>query len=143
MLSHPTRLTLLCFALVGATGLGAGEPSVDALLPVAPEVRQILDRRCVLCHGEVIDGRPEIREDLDLSSDEKMRETLVDVQALIDMIAHDKMPQEARLSFRLRKQPEMQERLKTLKSEYAASDEKQTLLTWLAAAGQPSEQAPE
>lgn len=110
----------------------AADPALDALLPVKPEIRRILDQRCVLCHGEVIDGTAETREDLDLSTDEKIRETLVDVQTLIDVISGDEMPQESKLSFRLRKRPDMQERLKTLKAEYEANGEKQILLNWLA-----------
>ena len=129
---RPLALPLLFLGLTVTAP--AADPALDALLPLKPEIRQIIDQRCVLCHGEVIDGEPEIREDLDLSTDEKIRETLGDVQTLIDMIADNEMPQEAKLSFRLRKRPEMQERLKALKADYEAAGEKQKLLDWLAAA---------
>ena len=125
-------------SLAALAPLSAADPAVEALLPIAPEIRQILDQRCVLCHGEVIDGEPEIREDLDLSSDDKIRETLADAQTLIDVIAKDEMPQDGKLSFRLRKRPDMQERLKTLKAEYEANNEKEKLLAWLA----PAQKAP-
>jgi len=127
-----TLATSLLISL-GIPAALAAEPTLDALLPVKPEIRRILDQRCVLCHGEVIDGTAEAREDLDLSTDDKIRETLSDVQTLIDVIAGDEMPQEAKLSFRLRRRPEMQERLKTLKADYEANGEKDLLLEWLGA----------
>jgi hypothetical protein len=129
-------------SLALSTVLPAADPAIEALLPLAPEIRQIMDQRCVMCHGEVIDGQVEIREDLDLSTDDKMRETLISVKALVDVIAEGKMPHEAKLSFRLRRNPQMQDRLKTIKEQFDAEGEQQKLLAWLAAAGftpQPKE----
>jgi hypothetical protein len=123
--------------LAPLTGV-ATDPSVDALLPLAPEIRQIFDQRCVMCHGEVIDDVVEIREDLDLSTDEKIRETLVSARILADQLAKDEMPQKAKLSFRLRRRADMQERLKSIKEEYEVHGEKAVLLNWLAAAGTPA-----
>ncbi|HYD84612.1 MAG TPA: hypothetical protein VEA63_11180, partial [Opitutus sp.] len=83
------------------------------------------------CHGEVIDGKAEIREDLDLSTDDAIRETLSEPGRLKEMIANDEMPHEAKLSFRLRRNPQMQERLTKLKADYDANGEKEILLAWL------------
>lgn len=125
---------LACVSFAPLAG-AASDPSVEALLPLAPEIRQIFDNRCVMCHGEVIDDAPEIREDLDLSTDEKIRETLVSARILADQLAKDEMPQKAKLSFRLRRRADMQDRLKSIKEEYEAHGEKAVLLNWLAAAG--------
>lgn len=114
-------------------GLAAfGETSnLDALFPAPPEVRKILDQSCVFCHGEVIDGEAEIREDLDLSTDEKARETLGHLGDAIEMIETGEMPHEAKLSFRLRKRPEMRERLEQIRADYDESGSREVLLAWL------------
>ena len=94
-------------------------------------MREIFNQSCVRCHGEVIDGKPEIREDLDLSTDEQLRQTLSAAETLRDVIITGEMPHDAKLSFRLRKQPEMQNRLKQLKADYDAQGSQQQLLAWL------------
>lgn len=132
MTSFAARSLLLVFASTPA--LLAADAAVEGLLPISPEIRQILDQRCVMCHGEVIDGTPEIREDLDLSTDDAIRSTL-HAQSMADLIATGEMPHKAKLSFRLRKRPEMQERLKEIKQAYDANGEQQKLLAWLGAAG--------
>lgn len=108
-----------------------GDPSLAPLFPVPPEIREILDQRCVFCHGEVIDGEAEIREDLDLSNEEAIRATLFDLETLQSQIEEDEMPQEAKLSFRLRRRPEMRERLDQIKEDYEANNEKEKLLAWI------------
>src|SRR5690606_7691416 len=117
----------LPFALV-VTATIASAPFVRAdnsiLLPIPAEVRTILDNRCVMCHGEVIEGEAEIREDLIMTTDQEFVDTLSDVQTLYEMIRDDEMPQEARLSFRLRRNAEMRERLAKLQEDYVAKGEK-------------------
>lgn len=108
-----------------------GDPSIQHLFPIPEETRQIIEQRCVLCHGEVIDGEAEIREDLNLSSEEAIRATLYDLEVMIEMIEEDEMPHEAKLSFRLRRDPEMQRRLREIKSAYEEKGEKEKLLAWL------------
>lgn len=108
-----------------------GDPSLQGLFPIPEDVRKILDQRCVFCHGEMIDGEAEIREDLDLSTEAAIRATLFDLETLQSQIEEDEMPQEAKLSFRLRRRPEMQERLRELKAAYEESDEKAKLLDWI------------
>lgn len=119
--------------LAAASGASAafGESKLDALFPAPPEVRAILDQSCVFCHGEVIDGEAEIREDLDLSTDEKARETLGHLEDAIEMIESGEMPHEAKLSFRLRKRPEMRARLEQIRADYDESGSREVLLAWL------------
>ncbi len=107
------------------------DEGIEKLLPLPANVREIFNQSCVLCHGEVIDGKPEIREDLDLSTDEQLRQTLSAAETLRDVIITGEMPHDAKLSFRLRKQPEMQNRLKQLKADYDAQGSQQQLLAWL------------
>ncbi|MCR6656207.1 MAG: cytochrome c [Opitutus sp.] len=107
------------------------DEGIEKLLPLPANVREIFNQSCVLCHGEVIDGKPEIREDLDLSTDEQLRQTLSSAETLRDVIITGEMPHDAKLSFRLRKQPEMQNRLKQLKADYDAQGSQQQLLAWL------------
>lgn len=141
MSNSPARFTALVFTLASFTSapllVGAESPA-DVLLPLPAEAREIFNQSCVMCHGEEIDGKVEIREDLDLSTDEKIRETLLDPQKLREMIADEEMPQKAKLSFRLRKQPPMQERLETLKADYEKNGSKEKLLTWLNAVLPPA-----
>jgi hypothetical protein len=132
-------LSLFVRGAVMLTGFSASalaaDPSVQALLPLREDIRQILDARCVMCHGEMIDGQPEIRESLDLSTDEKIAETLISANVLYDVIANGEMPHEAKLSFRLRRRPEMQERLREIKEGFEAQGEQQKLIDWLRSAG--------
>jgi len=107
------------------------DEGIEKLLPLPANVREIFNQSCVLCHGEVIEGKPEIREDLDLSTDEQLRQTLSAAETLRDVIITGEMPHDAKLSFRLRKQPEMQNRLKQLKADYDAQGSQQQLLAWL------------
>lgn len=131
----PKRLTLLVLATACAAAAYA-QPSMDALFPIPEDAQRVLEQRCIFCHGEVIDGEAEIREDLDLSSEAAIRDTLADAELLLELIEDDEMPQEAKLSYRLRKRPEMQQRLREIKSEYEANEEKEILLKWLRGAVQ-------
>ncbi len=126
------------FPFAAAVAAVAFTPSAradgQALLPIPAQVREILDARCVMCHGEIIDGEAEIREDLEMTTDEKLAETLSDAQTMLEMIRDDEMPQEARLSFRLRRNAEMRARLDQIIEDYEANDEKAVLMAWLEAA---------
>ena len=62
--------------------LPAAQPALEALLPVKPEIRKILNQSCVMCHGEVIDGQQETRDDVDLSTDDAIRNTVSEVGRL-------------------------------------------------------------
>jgi len=62
----------------------------------------------------------------------------MDPEKLRQMIADDEMPQKAKLSFRLRKQPPMHERLDALKSDYEKNGSKDKLLAWLNAVLPPA-----
>lgn len=104
---------------------------MDTLLPLPKDVRQIFDQRCVMCHGEVFDGKAEIREDLNLTTDETIKETLSEPGRLKEVIAKDEMPHKAKLSFRLRRNPEMKARLEGIKSDYDKNGEKAVLMAWL------------
>lgn len=128
-------LPLSLFTVVSLTSALAeeGDPSIQHLFPIPDDVREILDQRCVFCHGEMIDGEAEIREDLILTDEAAIRETLLDIDTMLEMIEEDEMPHEAKLSFRLRRRPEMQERLKDLKAAYEENGEKEKLLAWLRA----------
>lgn len=127
----------VCTALAAASftaspALAAG-PGVEALFPIPANVREIINARCVMCHGEIIEGEAEIREELEMTTDEKILETLSDAEKFLEMIRDDEMPQEARLSFRLRRNPEMRARLKELQEGYEANGEKAVLMAWLEA----------
>ena len=129
-----TRLRLPSLALalcLPAAGAFATEAALEKLLPTPPEIRKILDQSCVMCHGEVIDGQQEIRDDLDLSTDEAIRKTLPEVGRLKQYILEDTMPKKPRLGRRLRNDPKLQERLTALKADYEKSDSKAVLLAWL------------
>jgi hypothetical protein len=116
--------------LATSTGFAAAEKNA-ALFPMPENVKKIMETRCVMCHGEVHDGKAEIREDLNLSSEEAIRETLSEAGRLKEVIAKDQMPQKAKLSFRLRKNPEMKQRLEAIKADYAKNGEKEVLMAWL------------
>jgi hypothetical protein len=121
-------LVLLMSNLPLTAAEGAG---FDTLLPLPKDVRQIIDQRCVMCHGEVIDGKAEIREDLNLSTDDAIRETLSEPGRMKEVLAKDEMPHKAKLSFRLRKKPEMKERLESIKADFDKNGEKAVLMAWL------------
>ena len=128
----PSRTLLFAIALTLPAGLvSANEPALEALLPLKPEIRTILDQSCVMCHGEVIDGQQEIRDDLDLSTDDAIRKTLPEVGRLKQYILEDTMPRKPKLGRRLRNDPKMQERLTALKADFEKSGNKAVLLAWL------------
>lgn len=127
-----TRPLLFILSLtLPAALLPAAEPALEALLPVKPEIRQILNQSCVMCHGEVIDGQQETRDDVDLSTDDAIRNTVTEVGRLKQYILEDKMPHKPKLSRRLRNDPKYQERLTTLRADYDKNGEKAVLLEWL------------
>jgi hypothetical protein len=134
-------LPLITFAILAPLSHAAdsGTP-LDGLFPIPENVRQILDQRCVFCHGEIIDGEAEIREDLNLSTDDAIRETLFDLETIFSVIDEEEMPYEAKLSFRLRKRPEMRERLDKIKAAYEANAEKEILIEWLTRAASGANQ---
>ena len=123
-------LPALLLTLPGVRAL-AIEPELAALLPLKPEVRKVLDNSCVFCHGEVIAGKKEIRGDVDLSTEDEIRATVVEIGRFKQYIVEDKMPHKPKLSRRLRDDAALQERLTKLKADYAKSDEKAILLAWL------------
>lgn len=111
--------------------LSAAQPALEALLPVKPEVRKILNQSCVMCHGEVIDDQQETRDDVDLSTDDAIRNTVSEVGRLKQYVLEDKMPHKPKLSRRLRNDPKYQERLTALRADYDKNGEKAVLLEWL------------
>ena len=121
----------LALSIANIPALAAEGAGFDNLLPLPKEVRQIMDQRCVMCHGEVIDGKAEIREDLNLSTDDAIRETLSEPGRMKEVLAKDEMPHKAKLSFRLRKNPAMKERLEAIKADYDKNGEKAVLMAWL------------
>lgn len=123
-------LTLTALLALAATRLSA-DAVVDSLLPIKPEVRKVLNESCVMCHGEVIDGEKETRDDLDYSTDETFRTTLANAGKLKQVILEDKMPHKPRLSRRLRNNPELQARLTTLRENFNSAGHKAVLLEWL------------
>lgn len=122
-------LTVL-LALFSAARLSA-DAVLDSLLPLKPEVRKVINESCLMCHGEVIDGEQEIRDDLDYSTDESLRASLPSAGKLKQVILEDKMPHKPRLSRRLRNNVPMQERLTALRANYDAAGHKAILLEWL------------
>jgi hypothetical protein len=126
------RLLLLALPLIyPTTWVLATEAALEKLLPTPPEIRKILDQSCVMCHGEVIDGQQEIRDDLDLSTDDAIRKTMPEVGRLKQYVLEDTMPRKPKLGRRLRNDPKMQERLTALKADFEKSDSKAVLLAWL------------
>jgi hypothetical protein len=104
---------------------------VDRLLPLQPEVRQVINESCVMCHGEVINGEKETRDDLDLSTDDSIRSTLVSAGKLKQVIAEGKMPHKPRLSKRLRGDAAAQAKLDALRANFDAKGHKEIILAWL------------
>lgn len=125
------RLLLSAAAVLTVCAHLAANPAADGLLPLKPEVRKVIDASCVMCHGEVIDGEKEIRDDLDLSTDELLNRTLASAGKLKQVILEDKMPHKPRLSRRLRDNAELQARLVALRENYKQSGHKEILLDWL------------
>ena len=114
-----------------ATAAFAIEPELAARLPLKPEVRKVLDNSCVMCHGELIAGKKETRGDVDLSSDDEIKATVLEIGRFKQYIAEDKMPHKPKLSKRLRDHAALQERLAKLKADYDKNGEKAVLLAWL------------
>ncbi len=129
-----TSARLLASALLvslPAAGAFAVEPELAARLPLKPEIRKILDNSCVICHGEVINGKKETRGDVDLSTDEDIKATVTEIGRFKQYILEDKMPNKPKLSRRLRDDAALQERLTKLKADYEKNGEKAVLLAWL------------
>jgi hypothetical protein len=123
-------LTLVALLSLAAARLSA-DAVVDSLLPLKPEVRKVINESCLMCHGEVIEGEAEIRDDLDYSTDDAIRATLANAGKLKQVILEDKMPHKPRLSRRLRNNVAMQERLTALRANYDSAGHKAILLDWL------------
>ena len=117
--------------LTVATAAYAADSGVTGLLPLKPEVRKVMDQSCVICHGEVFDGEKETRDDVDLTSDETIRDTVTNAGKLKLVIENGKMPHKTKLSRRLRGDAKLQERLTAIRTEYDATHSKEILLTWL------------
>ena len=120
----------LLIAFTAARSLAA-EPALEARLPLKPEIRKIFDNSCVICHGEVIDGKKETRGDVDLSTDATIKDTVTEIGRLKQYILEDKMPQKPKLSKRLRENADLQARLAKIRADYDANGEKAVLLAWL------------
>ena len=109
----------------------AAEPALEARLPLKPEIRKILDNSCVMCHGEVIDGKKETRGDVDLSTDADIKATVDEIGRFKQYILEDKMPQKPKLSRRLRENADLQAHLTKLRADYDKNGDKAVLLKWL------------
>lgn len=125
------RLLILAGLLALATSPLTADPVVDSLVPLKPEVRKVINESCVMCHGEVINGEKETRDDIDYSTDDALRTTLTSAGKLKQVILEDKMPHKPRLSRRLRDNAELQARLAALRENYNKSGHKDVLLDWL------------
>ncbi len=123
-------LTLAAFLALASSRLTA-DPVVDSLVPLKPEVRKVINESCVMCHGEVINGEKETRDDIDYSTDDALRTTLTSAGKLKQVILEDKMPHKPRLSRRLRDNAELQARLTALRDNYNKAGHKEILLEWL------------
>lgn len=127
-----TRRRLILATLLGlAASRLTADPAVDSLVPLKPEVRKVINESCVMCHGEVINGEKETRDDIDYSTDDALRTTLTSAGKLKQVILEDKMPHKPRLSRRLRDNAELQARLTALRDNYNKSGHKEILLDWL------------
>ncbi|HEY8993285.1 MAG TPA: hypothetical protein VIM71_01255 [Lacunisphaera sp.] len=111
--------------------LSANDPVVATLLPLKPEVRKVIDESCIICHGAVINGEKEMRDDVDLTSDESIRDTVPNAGKLKLVIQNGKMPHKMRLSKRLRNDEALQQRLAAIRANYDKEGQKEILLAWL------------
>ena len=127
----PTRLLVPALLVSLSSSAFAAEPALEARLPLKPEIRKIFDNSCVMCHGEVIEGKKETRGDVDLSTDAEIKATLVEIGRLKQYIVEDKMPHKPKLSRRLRENAALQERLTQLRADYDKNGEKAVLVAWL------------
>jgi mono/diheme cytochrome c family protein len=125
-----SSLALVSLLALSASAYAA-DPVVAGLVPLKPEVRKVLDQSCVICHGEVIDGEKETRDDVDLSTDDAIRQTVENAGKMKYVIETGKMPHKTKLSRRLRGDAKLQERLTALRAEYDANGSKEVLMTWL------------
>ena len=79
-----TRRLLLPALLLALTAVRLpADSGVNALLPLKPEVRQVINDSCVMCHGEVINGEKETRDDLDLCLDLDVAAVITDKPGVI------------------------------------------------------------
>jgi hypothetical protein len=124
------RLLPVLLLSVPAAGFAA-DPALEKLLPVPPEVRQVLDRSCVFCHGAVVNGEKETRDQVDLSTDETIRDTVEKAGKMKLYVMNGKMPHKVRLSKRLRDDAALQQRLTDLRAAYDKNGDKEVLLNWL------------
>jgi mono/diheme cytochrome c family protein len=125
-----SSLALVSLLALSASAYAA-DPVVAGLVPLKPEVRKVLDQSCVICHGEVIEGEKETRDDVDLSTDDAIRQTVENAGKMKYVIETGKMPHKTKLSRRLRGDAKLQERLTALRAEYDANGSKEVLMTWL------------
>lgn len=109
----------------------AADPAFDQLLPVPAEVRQVLDRSCVFCHGATVNGEKETRDHVDLSTDALIRETVEKAGKMKLYVSNGKMPHKVRLSKRLRDDATLLQRLTDLRAAYDKNGDKEVLMAWL------------
>ncbi len=107
------------------------DPAIDKILPVPADIRKIFDRNCVMCHGEVIDGKAEHRGGFELTSDATIRDTLSKAGKLKQMILENKMPAKTKLSKRLRDNQPLADRLAAIKADWDKHGERDRILAWL------------
>ena len=100
-------LPALILVLPATRALAAVEPELAARLPLKPEIRKVLDS-CVYCHGAVVNGEKEVRGDVDLSTDDEIKGTVMEIGRFKQYILEDKMPHKPKLSRRLRNDPAAQ-----------------------------------
>ncbi|MGJ8649600.1 MAG: hypothetical protein ACSHX4_04515 [Opitutaceae bacterium] len=138
--------SILLLALTAVASLHAEEAEVEepaiptsALMPITPQVRQILDARCVMCHGAEMKGELIVKEDIDFSTDEAILKTLPNVNIMLEVIGDDDMPQGAKLPRPFRKDAQLTAELDMLKAEYEKKGEKAVLMDWLTKAQQRAE----
>lgn len=137
MKSKSINLSLLAGLLFISFAYASDASTDEAIIPTAqlmpiPEpIRDILDARCVMCHGAVLNGERVIRDDIDFSSDESILATLESVDIMIEVIGEDDMPQGAKLPRKLRSDPILSKQLEKLKEDYESNGEKALLMEWL------------
>ena len=109
---------------------------VSAVVPAFNEernIRRLLESLLSQAsrHGELIEGKKEIRGDVDLTTDAEIKATVLEIGRFKQYILEDKMPHKPKLSRRLRENAALQERLTALKADYDKNGEKAVLLAWL------------